>query len=194
MKNYMTKFLFLIAAVFLLAACEDDAELTTLATVNFSVNPMVTPGSLVLTQDDATEAAVTISWDEVHFPIEAPVTYSVQFDVATDTIGDQAWANAVTLVAGSEVFSKSILTSELNDVAKDLGLESDVESTLLIRVQAYLDRTISSSAIVMNVTPYTTVIPNASLYLPGSYSDWNAASADSISATATSGIFKGILT
>ncbi|MEH6405821.1 MAG: SusF/SusE family outer membrane protein [Leeuwenhoekiella sp.] len=194
MKNIITKFLFFLAAVFFFAACEDDAELTTLATVSFTENPLVTPGSLVLTQEEAAQAAVTISWEAVSFPIEAPVAYSVQFDVVTDTIGDLAWANAVTLAAGSEVFSKSMIASELNDIANDLGLESDVEGTLVIRVQAYLDRTISSSAIAMNITPYTTVISNTNLYLPGSYSEWNAATADSISATATSGVFKGVLT
>ncbi|MFD2826024.1 SusF/SusE family outer membrane protein [Leeuwenhoekiella polynyae] len=194
MKNYMNKFLFLLAVVFLFAACEDDAELTKLATVNFTENPLATPDAILLTQEEAIQAAVTVSWDAITFPIEAPVIYSLQFDVATDTIGDQAWANGVTVVAGSEVFSKSFIGSEINDIAKDLGLEAGVESTVLLRVQAYLDRTIFSSAIGMQVTPYTTIIPNTSLYLPGSYSDWNADTANTISATATSGVFKGVFT
>ncbi|MGB8703735.1 MAG: SusF/SusE family outer membrane protein [Gillisia sp.] len=194
MKNIINKILFIGAALLTLTSCEKDAELTTLKEVNFSASPDASPQTVILTQESGNEAATTISWPEVVFPIEAPVSYKLQFDVPTDTIGDNAWKNAVTIDAGSDVLSKSFNGSDLNDMVKDLGLESDTEGTLLVRVQATMDRTISSKAVSMIVTPYTTVIPNTKVYLPGAYQGWDPSTADSIPSTATSGVFKGILT
>lgn len=194
MKNIISKIIFFGAALLAITSCEKDVELTTLQKVNFTSSPDASPGSVILTQDEANVAAVNISWSEVIFPIEAPVSYKLQFDIATDTIGENAWNNAITLDAGSDVLSKTFIGTDLNSIAKDLGLESDVESTLLVRVQATMDRTVASEAIAIQLTPYTTVIPNSKVYLPGAYQGWDPAIADSISSTATSGVFKGILT
>lgn len=193
MKNSITKILFLGLAFISMISCEDDPVLTTLQEVNFTANPQVSPDNVMLTQEESEQPALTISWPEVTYPVDAPVTYKVQFDVANDTIGDNAWQNAISLDAGSDVLSKSVKVADLNDIAKDLGLEADEQSSILIRVQSSLDRTISSEAVVLQVTPYTTVIPNAKVYLPGAYQGWDPATADSISATATPGVFKGIL-
>lgn len=190
----MNKLLVFAAAILVFSACEkDDEGLTTLQEVNFTASPSASPGSIILSQETATEAAVTISWPAVEYPVEAPVNYRLQFDVPTDTIGDNAWQNAINIEAGVDVLSKSFSGSNLNDIAKDLGLEVDQQGTLLVRVQSSLDRTISSKAISMSITPFTTVIPNTKIYLPGAYQDWDPATADSISATATNGVFQGIL-
>lgn len=193
MKNILKKILFLGVTILALTSCEKDAELTTLQEVNFTEVPDASPQNSILTQEEGEEAAITISWPEVVFPVEAPVSYRLQFDTSTDTIGENAWNNAITVEAGNNVLSKSFIGKEINDIAKDLGLESDVQNELLVRIQATLDRTVSSEAIAMQITPFTTVVPNTKVYLPGAYQGWDPATADSISATATSGVFQGIL-
>ncbi len=193
MKNILYNILFFGAALLTFSSCEKDAELTLLQEVNFNEIPAASPEILILSQEEGEEAVVTISWAEVIFPIEAPVSYKLQFDQAKDTIGDQAWNNAIVVEAGSDVLSKSFNGKDLNEIAKDLGLESDTEGNLLVRVQATMDRTVFSDAISIKVTPYTTVIPNMKVYLPGAYQGWDPSTADSISSTATSGVFQGIL-
>ena len=193
MRNIINNILVFGVALVVLSSCEKDAELTTLKEVNFSSAPDASPDNLILTQEEAEEAAVTISWPKVIFPVEAPVNYQLQFDVPSDTIGDNAWNNAITIEAGTNVLSKSFITKDLNDIAKDLGLESEIQGDLLVRIQATMDRTISSDPISLLITPYTTVIPNTKVYVPGAYQGWDPATADSLASTATSGVFQGIL-
>src|SRR4051812_45793935 len=95
MKNYIYKLAAAFGILFLAASCDPgDNTLTTLATVTFPAPLTATPDNVVLTADNKYESVITISWPAVEFPIDAPVTYAIQIDVASDTIGDTGWANA----------------------------------------------------------------------------------------------------
>lgn len=185
--------MFLVISILLVSACEKEAELTTLQEVNFPSPPEVSSSSLQLLQENANEAALSISWPEVIYPVDAPVDYSVQIDIPADTLGNNAWDNAITLEAGVNVFSKSLLVMDLNEMAKDLGLEVGEEGILVVRVLSYLDRTIASPAVGFTVSPYETVITLPEIFLPGAYQGWDPATAVSIASTETSGIYQGIL-
>ncbi|RYD74399.1 MAG: hypothetical protein EOP84_19980, partial [Verrucomicrobiaceae bacterium] len=137
------------------ASCSDDTETTTLESVNFQAQIEATPGAIVLSPANKYQSVLTVSWPKVTYPVDAPVTYALQFDVASDTIGATAWSHSVRLDAGSDVLSKSFMGGELNDLAKDLGLPADLEGQLVVRVEASLDRAVYSPGIAITVTPFT---------------------------------------
>lgn len=192
MKNLIMNILTISAMVFALFSCEDDASLTTLEEVTFSQPINATPNAIVLSTENSFDNVINVSWDNVMFPIEAPVNYTLQIDVISDTFGENGWANAVAIVAGEDVLSKSILGGELNDIAANIGLQPDIEGELVVRVAAYMDRFVYSEPVSVQVTPYVEEIPFGELYMPGSYNGWDPSTASRLSAIAT-GVFQGYI-
>lgn len=193
MKKYINKIVALGAIALFAASCTDDGELTTLATVNFDGNLEASPSTVVLTPENKYVPVTTISWEDVAFPIEAPVSYTLEFDIPTDTIGANAWVNATRIVVGEDVLSKSFLGTDLNALALDLGLEVDIESQIAVRAVATMDRTVYSKSIVLNVTPFVEEITITEIYMPGAYQGWNPATASVLTAI-ENGVFRGYAT
>lgn len=194
MKNYIYKLAAAFSLLFLAASCSTgDDTLTTLSTVTFSAAPNVTPNTIVLSPANNYESVVTISWPAVQFPVNAPVTYAIQIDVASDIVGGTAWANAKRFVAGENVLSKSFLGSELNAIAKDLGLAVDEPGQLVVRVEATLNQTVYSAESAFTVTPFLDVITETQIYMPGAYQGWNPAEAATLQAI-ENGVFQGYIT
>ncbi|MDT0641246.1 SusF/SusE family outer membrane protein [Zunongwangia sp. F363] len=196
MKKFKKIFylLFAIAGLLLTACDKNDDGLTYLEEVNFEGMPQASTSSIVLTQEMQDQPALVISWSKVIFPIEeAPVDYTLQFDVPADTLGETAWENATSVPVGSNVLSKEMSVTDLNDMVKDLGLEADEEGTIVYRVRAYVDRPVFSEAGSLQVTPYNQMAGNAVLYVPGAYQGWDPATAATLKETTTPGVFEGII-
>lgn len=193
MRKILDKILFFGVGMLVLVSCEKDAELTTLEDVNFPSSPELSSSSLTLVQEEQNEPKLTISWPEVIFPVDAPVEYSIQFDIPADTVGETAWNNAVVINAGTDVYSKSFQGLGINQMAEELGLEAEVEGNVVMRVLARMDRTIASQPVGFTVTPYSTVITVTEIYVPGTYQGWDPSTALSIPSTEVSGIYQGIL-
>ena len=193
MKKYINKIVALGAIALLATSCTDDGELTTLATVNFDGNLEASPSTIVLTPENKYVPVTTISWEDVVFPIEAPVSYTLEFDKPTDTIGATAWVNATRIVVGEDVLSKSFLGADLNTLAMELGLEADVEGQIAVRAVATMDRTVYSKSIVLNVTPFVEEITITEVYMPGAYQGWNPGTASVLTAI-ENGVFRGYAT
>ncbi|WP_299106899.1 SusF/SusE family outer membrane protein [uncultured Winogradskyella sp.] len=193
MRTFINK-LFTISLVLLtFASCEDDAELTYLEFVSFSAPIEATPNIIILSTDNDFESVVTVSWSDVEFPIEAPVTYTLAIDVAADTFGENGWSNAVRIPVGVDVLSTSIMGSDLNVYSAELGLMPDVEGELMFRVEAYMDRYVYSEPVAVQVTPYVAEVAFGELYIPGAYNGWDASAAAKLSAISV-GIYQGYLT
>lgn len=204
MRNNYKHFIYIFFTLMSLGfiGCEDNDddlmtyndELTTLKEVTFESTPQVSPTAIKLTQQMQEQPAINISWQKVKFPIaEAPVEYTLQFDVPSDTLGETAWNNATIVTVGSNVLSKEILVNNLNVMVKDLGLEADIEGTIVYRVQAYVDRNVYSQPGAFKVTPYEETVSSASIYVPGTYQGWDPATAATLEGTATTGVFSGII-
>ena len=194
MNKMMNKFLFLGITIMVAASCEKDTELTTLEEVTFPSPPELSANSLKLVQEEQNESALTVSWPEVVYPVDAPVDYTVQFSVPSDTVGDNAWQNAISFNAGKDVFSKSFEGLDINQIAEDLGLETEVEGKMVVRVLASMDRTINSEAVGITVTPFEPVITLTEIFLPGAYQGWDPSTAPSIPSTAVNGVYQGVMT
>lgn len=193
MKNYINKIAALFAILVLTASCSDDGELTTLSQVDFPGDIEASPNTVVLTPANKYQAVTAISWQEVVFPIEAPVSYRLEFDIPADTIGTNAWQNATRIEVGEDVLSKSFLGADLNDLALSLGLAEDVAGQIAVRVVATMDRSVYSKSMVLNVTPFVEEITITEIYMPGSYQGWNPATASVLKAI-ENGVFRGYAT
>ena len=177
----------------LVPSCEGDSTLTTMADVAFKEPVQATPDAIVISSENKYQSVLTVSWEDVQFPVDAPVTYELQVDVPGDAVGATAWENAERFTVGADVLSKSFLGAELNTLAKDLGLEIDVPGELVMRVSATMNRTVYSEPIVVTVTPFVEVITATVLYMPGGYQGWNPATAATLQAI-DAGVFQGYIT
>ena len=193
MKNYINKLLVIWALLLLSTSCEKDVLLTTLEKVSFSGAVEASPSTILLTSQNANQTVVTISWPAIQYPVNAPVTYALQFDVVKDTIGATAWEKSVRIEAGEDVLSKSLLGTDLNKMAIKLGLPIDIKGKIVVRVESYLDRKIFSKAIALDVTPFAKPIVFGAIYMPGSYQDWDINTAAALNAI-DSGIYQGYVT
>jgi hypothetical protein len=195
MKKYISTLFAFGALLFLGASCESDAELTYLKEVNFPADIKVAPSStIVLLEDNADNNALTISWEAVTFPIEAPVTYAVQFDVPADITGSNAWLKATRFEVGQDVLTKTFSVRDLNKIATDLGLQPNSAGKLIVRVEAQMDRKVFSNNVQLTVTPYEKAIVFGEIYMPGSYQgEWDVNKAAVLTAI-EKGVYQGYAT
>lgn len=193
MKRYLSKFLAFGTALLLCAACEEEAELTVLQEVRFSSVPQVSSSAVTLTAEDETESVLTVSWAEVEYPVEAPVTYSLQVALPTDTIGAEGWANAFEKEVGNDALSASFTGAELNEIALDLGIEPETQGTIVIRVKAYLDREAYSQPVAVNVTPYKLFTGYPALWVAGDFQGWDVTTAPTIVSVNDDGVYEGYI-
>jgi hypothetical protein len=195
MKTYLNIFLVFVLAASLFSACEDDPALTVLQPVSFAEAPDVSTESVVITEENQIETLLQLSWQEVVFPVEAPVTYTVQFEIPGNTSGANAWAEAVKREIGEDLLSASYSGSELNEIALELGLQPGVEGLIVVRVQGTMSRDIFSPTTAVRVTPIDVpeIIDYPSLYIAGDYQGWNIGAPSKISSVNDDGIYEGYI-
>ncbi len=193
MKKYINKLFILGSLLFLGSSCDSDAALTTLKAVSFPSEINVSSSKIVLTEDTAEDQVLLVSWPEVTFPVEAPVTYALQFDLVGDTSGANAWLKAKRIEVGTDVLSKTLIGEELNKIAVDLGLPIDVEGKLVVRVEAAMDRKVFSNPITLTITPYEKSVVFGEIYMPGSYQGWGIETAAALTAI-QKGVYQGYMT
>jgi len=193
MKKYINKLFILGSLLFLGSSCDSDAELTSLKAVSFPAEINVSSSKIVLTEDTADDQVLLVSWPEVTFPVEAPVTYALQFDLVGDTSGANAWLKAKRIEVGTDVLSSTLIGQDLNKIAVDLGLPIDVEGKLVVRVEAAMDRKVFSNPITLTITPYEKSVVFGEIYMPGSYQGWGIETAAALTAI-QKGVYQGYMT
>jgi hypothetical protein len=195
MKKHLKIFLACATALSLLVACDDDATLTVLEPVNFTGAPDVSAEDVVITEDNKIETLLQVSWDALVFPVEGPVTYTLQFETPNDTSGTNGWAEAVKREIGEDLFSATYSGTELNEIALELGLQPGQEGLIAIRVQGTMSRNIFSKGNAVRVTPIDVpeIIDYPSLYIAGDYQGWNIGAPSKISSVNDDGIYEGYI-
>jgi starch-binding outer membrane protein SusE/F len=193
MKKYINKLFVICALLFLGVSCENDAILTSLKEVNFSGAIETSTNTVILSIENENESVMTLSWPAVEYPINAPVTYALQFDLPSDTAGATAWGKAIRVEVGVDVLSKAFSGNDLNKMAIKLGLPVDVTGKIVVRVESTMDRTIYSDPIELTVTPYEQIVVLGEIYMPGNYQNFNIATAAAL-AEIQKGVFQGYIT
>ena len=169
----------LIAMACLAVACHKDATLTKLQPVAFTGALTSTTTSVDITAADTASNVITFNWPAVVYPYKSHVTYTLQVDLPTDTIGAAPWANAQSVTIGSDVLTKTFKGSDFNTLALKVGIGANDTGKVVVRIQAYQDRDAYSKPITINVITFAppVIVPpfNAGypiLYLPGDYQGW----------------------
>lgn len=203
MKTIIKKYWTLGLMVMTMAACNNDPELTVLADIQFPSGIDVSASEVVITESNLNNEVLTVNWPAVDYLIGAPVEYSVQFSVPSDTVGKAAWSKAKTVKAGTEVFTKAFKAKDLNKYALAFGMEANVPGKMVVRVKSYVDRDAFSAPITIDFTPYekVVVIPEPepepeptlpALWVPGDFQGWNPSTAPTIVDRGT-GIYEGYI-
>jgi starch-binding outer membrane protein SusE/F len=195
MKKYFRTYLVMLTVLTLFFACEDDATLTVLERVSFPSAPDVSADDIVITEENKIETLLQVSWDAVTFPVEGPVTYTLQFETPNDTSGATGWTEAVKKEIGEDMLSTTYSGTELNEIALELGIAPGEEGTIVVRVQGTMSRNIFSPATSISVTPIDVpeIIDYPSLYIAGDYQGWNIGAPSKISSVNDDGIYEGYI-
>jgi len=177
-------------------ACHKDAVLTKLAPIGFTSTITASASQVVLTAaTDETPDVLTLQWPAVVYPVKAHVTYTLQADIPTDTVGASAWANATSILVGDDILTKTFKGSDLNTLALTVGVAPNELGKIVFRVRAYQDRETYTSAVTVNINPYKVIIVTNGwpvLYLPGDYQGWSPGTAPTAAAEHP-GIYEGFI-
>ncbi|MEJ7644758.1 MAG: SusE domain-containing protein [Chryseolinea sp.] len=195
MKRHLNISVAFAAALFLLFCCEEDADLTVLKKVNFTSSPQASADNIVVTEENKGETLLRVSWPEISFPVEGPVTYTLQFETPNDTVGANAWAEAVKKEVGEDLLSTSYSGAELNEIALALGIAPGAEGTIVFRVQGAMSRNIFSKGTSLRLTSIDVpaIIDYPSLYIAGDYQGWNIGAPSKISSVNDDSQYEGYI-
>lgn len=195
MNRYFNRFLVSLLLTPLFFSCDDEPALTVLEAVQFSSGPTVSADEIVITEENKIETLLRVDWEEVTFPVAAPVTYTLEFEVPADTSGATGWSQAITREIGEDLLTATFSGTELNAIALELGLEPGEEGLIAVRVRATMDRNVFSPGAAVSVTPIDVpeIIDYPSLYIAGDYQGWNIGAPSRISSVNDDGIYEGYI-
>jgi len=192
MKKHYIKALSVFFAFILFASCNDQAVITRLGTLNFPGTFKGSTNSVVITATNDSLPVVTFNWAPVSYGIKAAVTYSLQFDIPSDTASTTPWSKATDIPVGDDLLTFSMLGVDLNNIAiNSLGLSPGVVAEVVVRVKSYVDRPAYSNAITLSVNPYVppAIVVGQVLWVtsPG----WNIAASPTIVSVDSGKLYEG---
>lgn len=166
MKNLFISIL-TIAGLLLFTSCEDSVG----PTINSSEDaPVLTSHSggesFELSEDQADEELMTLSWEAPDFGFTAAVTYFVEADM-----DNSGFENPVTLVQTTQT-TVSLTVSQVNSRLISAGLPAGSQSEVNMRIRAHINASVAdriSETFMFAFTPYEVVIEFPEIYVPGGY-------------------------
>ncbi len=126
----------LIAIACLAVACHKEAALTELQTVTFNAPLASSTNTAILTKSTDDANVITFTWPAVVYPYKSHVTYTLQADVPTDTVGAAAWGKAQSILIGDDILTKTYKGSDLNALALKVGLAGNDTAKMVFRILA----------------------------------------------------------
>ncbi len=194
MNKHINRIIGFVAWIVLLSACKKEPVLTVMEEVIFPETSFTASAAdIVLNEDNEESQLVTFNWGEVKYPIAAPVTYTLQFATPADTLSGLLWENVYNVQSGDDVLTRTFTGKELNEIATGLELTPNAQNTVVVRVKAYMDREVYSSAITLSLVPYKVITDFPSLWIAGDFQGWDIGNAVKISSFRTDGIYEGYM-
>jgi|GEM_PF-1196009 len=165
------------AACLVFAACEKDEEKTILR-IGESSALYASATHVVMQEALANDNAIAFTWTPAEFGYSASTTYTLQLALTEDGFADEP----VTDEVGTGVFRQEYTVLDFNAIVMKLGIPAGSAQNVLVRVQANVANTNKvsySDPVTVNVTPYVSEPPYATLYLVGDAVEfgWDAAKA-----------------
>lgn len=171
-------------------ACEKEGE-------EVVVRPTTAPvleasqTSAVLMEENEEQEVLALSWTTADYGYQAAVKYVLQID---STGG--AFADPLNIELGNDS-ARTFSVEVLNSTALKLGLLPDQEGQLSFRILSTVSALVDplmSETVVFTVTPYSTFIEPAFIYVPGAYQGWKPETAESLISVEDNGIYEGFIT
>lgn len=177
MKIFLYKYLLMALLAVVFYSCKKDIDETALTQPAGITGFTTSASQVVLSTGNDSANVVTFKWDAPNYGFTSANTYTLLFDMPSDTSGANAWANAVKVTIGTNELQKSYLGTDFNRLLNQLGLPLGSASTLVVRLNADVNQstgTVStvptlSSTITITVTPYKVVLIFPKLYIAGDF-------------------------
>lgn len=150
--KFYTKFLFIfIAAIFI--SCEDDDDFTVI-NENATTNLNLSDDAVVMTEDNAEEDILEVTWQEPDFGFPAVPTYNLEIDLAGND-----FASAKTVAVGSDL-SKTFTSDELNKVLLNIGITPLQETDVEMRLKVILSqaKSVYSPVSTLKATAFSSIL------------------------------------
>ena len=167
------------------AACESDLDGTTFNAQTAQPAVLNAPATtnIVLEAANASDVAVSLSWEKADFGYSAISTTNIDFDLAGNN-----FANARQLAAVTTATTQDITVNDLNsaviNLLNDHGIEEDYSARdYEIRLSSSISQaadTLYSNVITLNITPYSMDVQYPSISIRGDYNGWDWASCQKV--------------
>ncbi|WP_207535247.1 SusE domain-containing protein [Desertivirga arenae] len=176
MKKSLSAVLLMILFSCLYMGCEKDIEQKVL------LSPTNVPGfttsaqSLVLSTTNDNSKVVTFKFNKPDYGVRVVPSFTLQFDIPSDTTGTNAWAKAVEVKLSGDSTEKSYTGKDFNSLlVNQLKLPTGTQSTLVVRLKSDINQPSGDaspvqpvySVVTMTVTPYKVEIIYPALMVRG---------------------------
>jgi len=136
-----------------------------------------TAQDVVLTTANDSVAVTQFNWETPSYGFSVAKTYTLIFDIPSDTSGSSAWGNAIKINVPSSNVNKSFLGTDFNKIMNQLGLPFDIPSPIVVRFKSDINQSTGAASTVpsvysdlgMTVTPYQVILIYPKLYLAGDF-------------------------
>jgi hypothetical protein len=163
--------------VITLYSCKKDIGETTLTSPAGITGFTASASQVVLSNSNDSTRVVTFTWNAPDYGYTAATSYTLLFDMPSDTSGANAWANATRVTVAANSLQQSYLGTDFNKLLNQLGLPVGTASTLVVRLQADVNQSTGSassvaplySTLTMTVTPYKVILIYPKLYIAGDF-------------------------
>jgi hypothetical protein len=176
MKKSFSKFLLYGILAVLINACKKDETPAVLNPPAAITGFTASVNQVNFSTANDSSVVVTFKWPQVDYGAKVVSTYTLQFDLPADTAGTAAWGKAKTVTVDAGKLEKSFLGTDLNAfLITQLGLPTDVTSTVAIRLKADVNQSTGTASTVspvyatvtMAVKPYKAVVVYPALLVKG---------------------------
>lgn len=177
MKTIFKPFSIIFLFCSILSACKKDASTNVVTPpASASLAFKSSAGAVVLTPANDAEKVITFSFKAANFGVSVTPTYSLAFDLPSDTSGANAWGNAIEVKLPAGALEKVYTGADLNALAGvQLNLPTGAVSTLAVRLKAEVTQNtgVASSikpiysTITFTVNPYKATVEYPALLVRG---------------------------
>ena len=175
--KHIYKIIFLFCFSLLIISCsENEPDIIQIAPVSIgAINTPMNGDTFVLNpMEEATNIAITISWDDADYGYQTSINYTVEFGLSGTDFAEPV----VVGTTNNNVLGMNI--SELNSAAIGVGLAPFIEGSIDVRIISDVGTQDSmpqySEPVVIFVTPFTTDLPK--IAVPGNHQGWTPSTAE----------------
>lgn len=191
----IVNYLFIIATMLFLFACEKDSDEYNLQPGSFAGNSLTASSStVVLAAATENDTAIRFQWSPAAFGGQPVISYVLQLGAIADTANN--WAAAKSFNIEGSRLGYSFVTKDLNNLLNTMGLTPGVPNAIAVRIRANVNQyngaasiipPVYSNTVTQQVTSYS-----LDLFVPGDYQGWSPATAPRLAPVAgRPGLYEG---